>query len=74
MAGARNWRTVGAVRTRLMEILVCPLCKGALRLEGESEREDEGEVLAGWLLCEACPERYPIEDGIPNLLPPDLRA
>ena len=32
---------------------------------------DEGEV-AGYL-CTECGEQYPIEDGIPNLLPPDMR-
>ena len=32
-----------------------------------------GEVLAGSLHCAHCDERYPIDEGIPNLLPPDLR-
>ena len=36
--------------------------------------EDETEVVAGTLVCDACPERYPIVDTIPNLLPPDLRG
>ena len=54
-----------------MEILVCPLCKGDLTLE--TVREAEGEIVEGSLSCAACAERYPIEDGIPNLMPPDLR-
>lgn len=55
----------------LMDILACPLCKGELTLEVEAEEGDE--ILSGSLCCAACDETYPIEDGIPNLLPPDLR-
>lgn len=46
------------VDSRLLEILVCPRCRGALRLE---------EAPAS-LVCEACRVRYPIRDGIPVLL------
>lgn len=60
------------MRPELMEILVCPLCKGELVLT--VTREEEGEVVAGSLRCEACNETFPIEDGIPNMLPPDLRG
>lgn len=59
------------MRHDLMDILVCPLCKGALHLE--VTREEDGEIIEGSLTCPACNERYPIEDGIPNMLPPDLR-
>lgn len=59
------------MRHELMEILVCPLCKGELQLR--ADREEGGEVLEGSLVCPACDETYPIEDGIPNLLPPDIR-
>lgn len=55
----------------LMEILACPVCKGGLELQIEAE--DAAEVISGALHCAACPETYPIEDTIPNLLPPDLR-
>ncbi len=55
----------------LMEILACPMCKGELELT--IEKEDEKEVLTGSLYCAKCDERYPINDAIPNLLPPDLR-
>lgn len=54
-----------------MEILACPVCRGGLELHIESE--DAVEVITGMLHCAACPESYPIEDTIPNLLPPDLR-
>lgn len=54
-----------------MEILACPVCKGPLRLEVEVEVGEE--VITGSLHCGACSETYPIQDTIPNLLPPDLR-
>ncbi len=55
----------------LMEILACPVCKGELELT--VEQEDEKEIIKGSLYCKNCNETYPIEDGIPNLLPPNLR-
>ncbi len=55
----------------LMEILACPVCKGELELRVEAEEGDE--VITGTLCCAACDEAYPIEDTIPNLLPPELR-
>ncbi len=54
-----------------MEILACPLCKGDLTLE--VFEENEKEIVTGKLYCSPCKECYPIEDGIPNMLPPDLR-
>jgi uncharacterized protein YbaR (Trm112 family) len=29
--------------------------------------------MEGRLVCTECGEEYPIEEGIPNLLPPDMR-
>jgi uncharacterized protein YbaR (Trm112 family) len=60
-----------AMRRDLLDILACPLCKGDLTLE--VFEENEVEILTGRLCCPACNEAYPIEDGIPNMLPPDLR-
>lgn len=59
------------MRKDLMEILACPMCKGELTLTIDEEKDDE--IIRGSLNCAACNERYPIEDSIPNLLPPDLR-
>lgn len=59
------------MRRDLMEILVCPVCKGELELTVDEENEQE--IVRGTLFCARCNERYPIEDTIPNLLPPDLR-
>ena len=59
------------MRRDLLDILVCPVSKGPLTLTATNEAD--GEILEGTLTCEDghC---YPIEDGIPNLLPSDLRA
>lgn len=59
------------MKKNMMEILACPMCKGALELT--IAKENEKEVITGSLYCAKCEERYPIEDAIPNLLPPDLR-
>ena len=55
-----------------MEILACPVCKGELRLTVEAEEGDE--VVTGSLVCPKCDETYPIDDSIPNLLPPEMRS
>ena len=60
------------MKKELMEILVCPVCKGELKLT--VEEEDEKEVIRGSLFCGKCDENYPIVDAIPNLLPPDQRG
>jgi uncharacterized protein YbaR (Trm112 family) len=60
------------LKRELMEILVCPVCKGDLELQVETE--DEEEVVTGALTCAPCNESYPIQDGIPNLLPPEMRG
>ena len=59
------------MRTELLEILVCPLCKAELALSVVTEAS--GEIVEGSLTCKGCGETYPVEDGIPNMLPPDLR-
>ncbi len=50
-----------------MEILCCPVCKGDLVLS--VVKEDDKEILEGSLHCAACRVDYPINEGIPNLLP-----
>ena len=55
----------------LMEILVCPVTKEPLELVVEEEEGEE--VLRGHLYSESIDFRYPIEDGIPNLLPPEMQ-
>ena len=58
------------MKRKLMDILACPVCKGH-PLELEVTKEDEKEVLEGTITCAKCKIDYPIEDGIPNMLPPE---
>lgn len=46
------------MEARLLEVLVCPLCKGPLRHDRE-QRE---------LVCKADKLAFPIVDGIPTML------
>ena len=59
------------MKSELLEILVCPICKGELTLT--VDHEEDGEIVAGSLRCHACEEMFPIDDTIPNMLPPELR-
>ncbi|MCG6873909.1 MAG: Trm112 family protein [Betaproteobacteria bacterium] len=49
--------------TRLLDILVCPICKGPL-LYRKAEQE---------LICKADRLGFPIRDGIPVMLEEDAR-
>ncbi|UPV99869.1 methytransferase partner Trm112 [Halorussus gelatinilyticus] len=60
------------MKQSLMDIICCPLDKQELELDA-TETEGDEEVISGTLTCTECGETYPIEDGIPNLLPPDMR-
>jgi len=67
------------MRPDLLDIIACPVCKGPLVLRVDSiatadaAGASDGEALSGALTCRLCNESYPIADGIPNLLPPELR-
>jgi len=50
------------INPKLMKILACPVCKAGLRLKKD------------WLVCTKCGRRYPIKDGVPYLLPDELRG
>ena len=56
------------MKRELMDILACPMCKGDLELAVTEEKE--AEIVSGSLYCSGCDVCYPIDDGIPNLLPP----
>ncbi len=44
------------ISPRLLELLVCPVDKQPVRVDGAS------------LVCTVCDRVYPVEDGIPNML------
>lgn len=48
---------------RLLEILVCPVCKGQL----------ENRMAAKELVCRACRLAYPVKDDIPVMLEDEAR-
>jgi uncharacterized protein len=48
---------------RLLEILVCPICKGPLGYRKEARE----------LVCKPCRLAYPIRDGIPVMLEDEAR-
>jgi uncharacterized protein YbaR (Trm112 family) len=50
--------------SKLLEILVCPLCKGPL-----AWKKDAGE-----LVCKADRLAYPVRDGIPVMLEEEART
>ena len=59
------------MKRELVDIIVCPVCKGELKLS--VDEENETEIVTGSLYCPQCDVHYPIVDTIPNLLPPAER-
>ncbi len=63
------------MKSRLLDLLACPLCGGDLALHDASiDAEGGSEIVHGKLVCNACSARFPIRDGVPRLLPPDLSS
>lgn len=56
----------------LMNILQCPVCKSD-RLKLRVAAKQEEEIVWGAILCEGCRRWFPIVNGIPHLLPDELR-
>lgn len=54
---------MSGIDPKLLEILVCPLCKGPLVYRREAEE----------LLCKGDRLAFPIKDGIPVMLEEDAR-
>ena len=61
------------MRKDLVQIVCCPVHKTALKLTVE-KADDHGDILEGQLRCATCKFDYPIEEGIPNLLPPEYHV
>ncbi|MFP4170725.1 MAG: methytransferase partner Trm112 [Methanomassiliicoccales archaeon] len=58
------------MKRELLDILACPVCKHH-PLELEVEKKEKGDIVEGRLRCPRCDIDYPIEESIPNLLPPE---
>jgi uncharacterized protein len=58
------------MRKDLLAIVCCPVHKTPLVPEVKEE-DEQGDILEGTLTCAKCRFAYPIEAGIPNLLPPE---
>jgi uncharacterized protein YbaR (Trm112 family) len=56
-----------SMKKEIIKILCCPTCKGELSLD--VEKEEKGEIIRGIFTCAHCKVTYPINDGIPDLLP-----
>lgn len=57
---------------RLLEILVCPLCKGPLQQQRGGTAAD-GTPLDAELVCRADRLAFPVRDGIPVMLVDEAR-
>ncbi len=62
------------MRMEHLVYLACPGCGGTLSLE-PGFRVEDGHVMEGSLQCSTCSRRYPLELGVPRLLPdPSARS
>lgn len=52
------------MENRLLQILVCPICKGALRQDRETQE----------LICPTDRLAFPLRDGVPVMLPTEART
>lgn len=63
------------IDSRLLDILVCPICKGPLKALKRSD--DSGDTPAGVdseLFCHADKLAFPIKDGIARMLVDEARV
>lgn len=51
---------MGEFNRDLLRVIVCPACGGTLKVIKDNSQ----------LECERCDIKYPIKDGIPELMPP----
>jgi len=57
------------MRPAFVDLLCCNSCGGELGLEGMAD--DDGHVINGTLRCRQCNTSFPIDSGVPRLLPGD---
>ena len=55
------------MRESTLDILCCPVCKGALTLK--DAKKNGKDIVSGTLVCKKCGKQYRIKDGIPDMVP-----
>ena len=56
----------------MLDRLACPECKN-FSVEVKSFLTKHNEIIKGEISCSSCHREYPINEGIPNMLPDELR-
>ena len=56
------------MKSKLLELLRCPSCRGSLKLKNDVDQQTHDEVETGTLVCETCHLNYPIRGGIPRFV------
>lgn len=54
---------------RLLDLLCCVRCRGALSVCRAETVEADGQIMTGELACAGCTARYPITHGVPRFIP-----
>src|SRR5262245_5563019 len=60
------------MKPALLDLLVCPACRG--RLDCEPTLVDGPEIEEGTLRCGGCRAAYPIRAGVPRMVPAALTS
>ena len=61
------------MRRRVLDIVRCPICQAKLESSKVHREEDPDEIIDGELKC-GKDHLFPVINGVPRLLPPDLLA
>jgi|GEM_PF-570737 len=53
-----------------LKILACPKCRASVTWDAPGAEDSKDEKLDGWLVCQGadCGLRYPVREGIPEML------
>ena len=54
------------MKKRLAKILVCPSCRGDIKLKQKITKGSE--IIEGQIFCTKCNDRFPIKEGIPRFV------
>lgn len=57
----------------MLDRLACPECMN-FSLEVRPSLREQEEIIKGEIVCSRCHRKYPVNEGIPNMLPDELRS